>query len=46
VRALKLADVMLDDTEDVTDPAGRDADVYAECVAELWGLCQTLITLL
>jgi protein-tyrosine-phosphatase len=44
VRALKLADVVLDDTEDVTDPAGRDADVYAACVAELWGLCQTLIT--
>jgi protein-tyrosine-phosphatase len=46
VRALKLDDVVLDDAEDVTDPAGRDADVYAACVAELWGLCQALITLL
>jgi protein-tyrosine-phosphatase len=46
VAALQLADVVLDDAEDVTDPAGRDADIYAACVAELWGLCRTLITLL
>jgi protein-tyrosine-phosphatase len=46
VRALKLADLELSDGEDVTDPAGRDADVYSDCVAELWGLCQNLITLL
>jgi hypothetical protein len=37
--------VDLDDTEDVLDPAGHDADVYAACVDELWGLCQTLIAL-
>jgi protein-tyrosine-phosphatase len=41
-----LADADLSDTEDVMDPAGHEADVYAACVDELWGLCQTLITLL
>jgi protein-tyrosine-phosphatase len=46
VRALRLGEVELSDAEDVTDPAGRDADTYAACVAELWGLCQSLITLL
>jgi protein-tyrosine-phosphatase len=46
VAALDLAAEALSDEDDVTDPAGRDADVYAECVAELWGLCQTLFTLL
>ena len=30
---------------DVLDPAGHEADVYADCVDELWGLCQTLIAL-
>jgi protein-tyrosine-phosphatase len=43
--ALGLGEVELDDTEDVLDPAGHDADVYAACVDELWALCQTLITL-
>jgi protein-tyrosine phosphatase len=46
VAALGLATVELSDSEDVLDPAGHEADVYAECVDELWGLCQTLITLL
>jgi protein-tyrosine-phosphatase len=46
VVALALADVHLDDGQDVMDPAGHDADVYAACVDELWGLCQKLITLL
>jgi protein-tyrosine phosphatase len=46
VAALDLADVPLSDTEDVMDPAGHDADVYAACVDELWGLCRTLVTLL
>ena len=31
---------------DVLDPAGHEADVYAACVDELWGLCQTLVTVL
>jgi protein-tyrosine-phosphatase len=43
--ALGLGEVDLDDTEDVLDPAGHDADVYAACVDELWALCQTLSTL-
>ena len=34
------------DDEDVLDPAGQEADVYAACVDELWGLCRTLVTLL
>jgi protein-tyrosine-phosphatase len=46
VAALKLADADLSDADDVTDPAGFDGDVYAACAAELWGLCQRLVTLL
>ncbi len=46
VAALRLQDVELDDGEDVLDPAGHEADVYAACVDELWGLCRTLMTLL
>jgi protein-tyrosine-phosphatase len=46
VSALKLADLEVSDDEDVIDPAGHEADVYAACVDELWGLCRTLITLL
>jgi protein-tyrosine-phosphatase len=45
VAALHLDTVELDDNLDVLDPAGHEADVYAACVDELWGLCQTLITL-
>jgi protein-tyrosine-phosphatase len=45
VQALELGAVELDDGEDVLDPAGQEADVYAACVDELWGLCRTLITL-
>jgi protein-tyrosine-phosphatase len=44
--ALHLADVPLSDDDDVTDPAGRDEQVYAACVAELWELCRQLIMLL
>ena len=44
--ALGLAEVEVSEDEDVLDPAGADADVYAACVDELWGLCQTLVTLL
>jgi protein-tyrosine-phosphatase len=46
VAALGLAAVDLVDGEDVLDPAGHEADVYAACVDELWGLCRTLVTLL
>jgi protein-tyrosine-phosphatase len=46
VAALGLDAVELDDAEDVLDPAGHEADVYAACVAELWGLCQALVTVL
>ncbi|HVB91906.1 MAG TPA: hypothetical protein VND70_07375 [Acidimicrobiales bacterium] len=46
VAALQLAAADLSGADDVTDPAGHDADVYAACVAELWDLCGTLITLL
>jgi protein-tyrosine-phosphatase len=46
VAALKLQDVELDDGEDVLDPAGHEADVYAACVDELWGLCRTLMGLI
>jgi protein-tyrosine-phosphatase len=44
--ALKLADAVLSDADDVLDPAGGDEAAYAACVAELWLLCQRLITLL
>jgi len=46
VSALELTDVEVSDDEDVMDPAGHEADVYAACVDELWGLCRTLVTLL
>ena len=46
VAALGLAEVEVTDDEDVLDPAGADADAYAACVDELWGLCQMLVTLL
>ncbi len=44
--SLALADVVLTDDEDVLDPAGQEADVYAACAFELWALCQQLVTLL
>jgi protein-tyrosine-phosphatase len=46
VDALDLRSVELVDSEDVLDPAGHEADVYAACVDELWGLCRTLFSLL
>jgi hypothetical protein len=46
VAALELKEAEVSDTEDVLDPAGHDADVYAACVDELWGLCRTLVSLL
>jgi protein-tyrosine-phosphatase len=46
VAALDLGEVVLLDGDDVIDPAGGDEAKYAACAAELWSLCQTLITLL
>ncbi len=46
VAGLGLAEVDLSDDEDVLDPAGHEADVYAACVDELWVLCRTLVTLM
>ncbi len=46
VRSLGLAELEVDESEDVLDPAGHDADVYEACVDELWGLCRTFVTLL
>jgi protein-tyrosine-phosphatase len=46
VAALHLAEAPLSDDDDVTDPAGRDDQVYAACVAELWELCGQLFKLL
>jgi protein-tyrosine-phosphatase len=46
VAALHLADAPPSDEDDVIDPAGGEEAQYAACVAELWSLCQTLITLL
>ncbi len=40
--ALGLADVPLDPTEDVADPAGGDVDVYVACANELWLLTEQL----
>lgn len=44
--ALKLADAELSNNDDVIDPAGQDEAAYVACVNELWGFCQTLMTLL
>jgi len=44
VRLVGLGDLELRDDEDVLDPAGLDAGAYAACAAELWALCQVLIT--
>ncbi len=45
VADLDLAAVEVDDADDVLDPAGQEADVYAACVDELWELCGRLVTL-
>jgi protein-tyrosine-phosphatase len=46
LNALDLAHVVLDDSDDVADPAGREDAIYQECAWELWSLCQELIPLL
>ncbi len=45
VKELELADVEVADADDVMDPAGQEADVYAACVDELWALCRQLVAL-
>ena len=42
--ALDLGRVDLGPEEDVPDPAGGDHAAYAACAAELWALCQVLVT--
>jgi protein-tyrosine-phosphatase len=42
VGALGLADVALHSDEDVSDPAGRDEEVYVACAHQLWDLCVEL----
>lgn len=42
VAALGLADIPLDPTEDVADPAGGDVEVYVACASELWLLTEQL----
>jgi protein-tyrosine-phosphatase len=46
VAELALADATLSEADDVIDPAGGEAAEYDACAAELWELCQRLITLL
>ncbi len=43
VAALGLADAVLDQAEDVADPAGHEEEFYAACASELWSLCQDLV---
>jgi protein-tyrosine phosphatase len=42
VASLGLADLPLDPTEDVADPAGGDVEVYVACANELWLLTEQL----
>ena len=46
VASLGLAEVEVDDAEDVLDPAGHEGDIYAACADELWALCGQLVELL
>jgi hypothetical protein len=43
---LGLAEVEVDDSEDVLDPAGHEGDFYAACTDQLWALCHQLVGLL
>ena len=42
VASLRLADVELEDWEEVVDPGGGDADEFAACAAEVVDLVATL----
>lgn len=44
IAGLDLARAALGPDEDVADPAGGDEAAYAACAAELWELCQVLVT--
>jgi protein-tyrosine-phosphatase len=44
VAALDLAAAVLDDTDDVLDPAGGDDAAYASCASQLWALCTQFVT--
>jgi protein-tyrosine-phosphatase len=46
IKALDLADVVLEPWEDVEDPAGGDVEVVAECAREVLELTTTLAALL
>ena len=41
--AMRLADVQLEATEDVLDPAGGDLDVFLECAQEIAALLHVVI---
>ncbi len=41
--AMQLADVQLEATEDVLDPAGGDLDVFLECAQEIATLLHVVI---
>jgi protein-tyrosine phosphatase len=43
LRPLGLAEVTLEEWEDVEDPAGGEDDVYRSCAEELAGLCAVLL---
>jgi protein-tyrosine-phosphatase len=44
VARLGLAEVVIDDWEDVEDPAGGDDEMYLACARELAGLCLSLLS--
>jgi len=45
VADLGLAVAVLEDWEDVIDPAGGEVEDYVACAEELWSLCGELVTL-
>lgn len=44
VEALRLAELDLEEWEDVVDPAGGDVDVFHDCAREIAGLVHALAT--
>lgn len=43
VAVLRLERTVLDDADDVLDPAGLDDAAYASCAEDLWTLCRALV---
>jgi protein-tyrosine-phosphatase len=43
VAMLQLDRALLDDADDVADPAGLDDAAYASCAEDLWTLCRALV---